>query len=410
MQAGHGVSLNIILGYGGVEVVKEGSMVGHRFLVQPLLLMAALAGIIYGGWFMWTGGLLVSIAIPILDQLIGTASCGKTSRNQNLRHISGSGDIVLYLSVGLTFVLVATFLWKVSASAGMSEAAGGSGWPVLLPDNWLALLGGAYSIAMLLPIVGTTGHELAHRTRKPDAFLVSQALFALMLNPSFPIAHVFSHHRLVAAPGDCETAYRGESYWKFFFRSTWLMNKEAFVFEARRSGRRGARPINRVAIGALLVLTIWLATLAMTGFVGLFWLMGTGLAALVTVQIFAYVGHFGLIRVPGQSVKAHHSWQWPHVLSSGMLVNITRHPDHHLHAQKKYNDLSIVAAAPTYPYGPVIMVMLALVPPLFFSVVRQELSRWDRELASRGELLLVYGERGNRQNKIEDNATASSHT
>lgn len=376
-----------------------------RFFIQPLLLAAALAGIVIGGWFMWLGGVLVSVFIPLADQLVGAGVRLKYYKKQYLIEYSSVADGVLYVSVALALVLVATFLHKATSEDILILSETNEG---LQSTSWLMLLGGAYSIAMLLPIVGTTGHELAHRVKQKGAFALAQVVFALMLNPNFPIAHVFSHHRQVAIPGDCETAFRGESYWRFLGRSLWLINQYAYQFEAQRSAGLKSAFANRVVIGGMITLAIWGAALLLTGLVGLLWLLGIGIAALVTVQLFQYVGHYGLVRMAGAPVCARHSWQWPHVVSSGMLVNITRHPDHHLHAGRKYHSLRVSEAAPIYPFGPVIMVMLALVPPLFYRAVRSELARWDRDLASDAELSAIRESQRKRSDSLGEDLAASN--
>ena len=51
------------------------------------------------------------------------------------------------------------------------------------------------------------------------------------------------------------------------------------------------------------------------------------------------------------------------------LLNLARHSDHHANASRRYQELRTFEEAPQLPGGYGAMVVLALVPPLWFRVI-----------------------------------------
>ena len=58
-----------------------------------------------------------------------------------------------------------------------------------------------------------------------------------------------------------------------------------------------------------------------------------------------------------------------------MLFELTRHSDHHAVASKPFQMLRSADAAPQLPTGYPGMVLMALVPPLWFRIMHARLSR-----------------------------------
>jgi alkane 1-monooxygenase len=70
-----------------------------------------------------------------------------------------------------------------------------------------------------------------------------------------------------------------------------------------------------------------------------------------------------------EAVKEHHSWNSDHRISRALLFELTRHSDHHLVATRPYQILRSFEKAPELPSGYPGMLLLTLVPPLWFSVM-----------------------------------------
>jgi alkane 1-monooxygenase len=70
-----------------------------------------------------------------------------------------------------------------------------------------------------------------------------------------------------------------------------------------------------------------------------------------------------------EPVRAHHSWNSDHQLSRILLFELPRHTDHHMNGSRPYQTLHSVPGAPQLPAGYPAMVLLALLPPLWFRVM-----------------------------------------
>jgi alkane 1-monooxygenase len=64
-----------------------------------------------------------------------------------------------------------------------------------------------------------------------------------------------------------------------------------------------------------------------------------------------------------------HSWNSDHVIGRLMLFELTRHSDHHYMASRKYQVLRSEAEGPQLPTGYPGMMILSLIPPLWFRTV-----------------------------------------
>jgi alkane 1-monooxygenase len=68
-------------------------------------------------------------------------------------------------------------------------------------------------------------------------------------------------------------------------------------------------------------------------------------------------------------VDEHHSWNSDHVVSRALLFELTRHADHHAHASRPYPILRSLEKGPQLPTGYPGMILLALLPPVWFRVM-----------------------------------------
>jgi len=113
-----------------------------------------------------------------------------------------------------------------------------------------------------------------------------------------------------------------------------------------------------------------------------------GVLLLETVN---YLEHYGLTRTRGpygrwERVRPAHSWNSNCMLGRLLLFNLTRHSDHHAHPKRPYSVLRHFDEAPQLPTGYPGMVLVAFVPPLFFSLMDARLpappSAPDRVIAA----------------------------
>jgi alkane 1-monooxygenase len=104
--------------------------------------------------------------------------------------------------------------------------------------------------------------------------------------------------------------------------------------------------------------------------------------AFTLLELVNYVEHYGIMRreiAPGkyERVNPLHSWNASHLLSNFFLFQLQRHSDHHASAHKRYQVLNHYDESPQLPYGYPTMIILAMVPPLWFKVMDKRLEKWQ---------------------------------
>jgi alkane 1-monooxygenase len=95
-----------------------------------------------------------------------------------------------------------------------------------------------------------------------------------------------------------------------------------------------------------------------------------------------YIEHYGIMRreiAPGkyERVNPLHSWNANHLFSNLVLFQLQRHSDHHAYASRPYQVLRHFDESPQLPFGYPLMILMATVPPLWFSVMDKRLEQWQ---------------------------------
>jgi alkane 1-monooxygenase len=134
--------------------------------------------------------------------------------------------------------------------------------------------------------------------------------------------------------------------------------------------------LHALAWQALLLTAIGLlfGVFVLTAFVGA---AAVGIVLLETVN---YIEHYGLRRTRSAQggygrVQHVHSWNSDRLMGRLLLFELTRHSDHHWKASKKYQVLASLEDAPQLPTGYPGMMLLSLVPPLYFALMDPRLER-----------------------------------
>jgi alkane 1-monooxygenase len=218
-------------------------------------------------------------------------------------------------------------------------------------------------------------HEMVHSRSARDRAL-GLTFLASVFYMHFRIAHVYGHHRRAATFADPATARLGESLYAFLARSIGGQFREAWEFEKQRR-RKAGRPVigpgNRMvaylAIEAgLLVGVAWVSARA-----ALF-LVATALIAVMLLECFNYVAHYGLSRRTGpdgriERLLPRHSWNTARRMNNAALFNMGRHSDHHRRTTLPYPQLEPLPGAAELPSGYAAALLTALVPPLWRRVM-----------------------------------------
>lgn len=279
-----------------------------------------------------------------------------------------AGNSLAYRCLPWLYIILqlAVILWGAAAA---SRAAGVA--------NILAL---AVTIGAVAGVFGMlAAHEMIH-ARHPAERALGLAMLAALGYMHFQISHLRGHHRLAATAADPATARRGESAYRFLLRSIAGQWRQAWRCESRRLVRQ-RRPLaaHRLLHYAALQATIVLALgLGLGGRALLYQAAMCGMAVVI-LELFNYVAHYGLLRrvLPDGSLEKlgpQHSWNVRRRFDNWALFNGGRHSDHHRAPARRYHRLVAVPGAPLLPMGYAGSLCLALIPPLWRRVMDAALS------------------------------------
>ena len=116
------------------------------------------------------------------------------------------------------------------------------------------------------------------------------------------------------------------------------------------------------------------------GSVGLLFAFTAAVVGFLLLETVNYIEHYGLLRLKKVSgryerVKEVHSWNSNHVIGRIVLYELTRHSDHHYKSSKKYQVLDCHDESPQMPFGYPTSMVLAMLPPLWFSIMNKRVPR-----------------------------------
>ena len=362
------------------------NLLAARFALFPALQVFALWTLSVGSWWTWTPGILLFVALVIVD------SWGGEFRQQVDDPHPVFFEIVIWATVLLTPVLsvgLVTFTaWPGSPLSELGLALRG-------PDSLFSILGAIASTGFIFGISTAASHELFHR-RTPPSWHSAQVALAQYFYALLAIEHVFGHHPNVGQPNDVTTAARGVGFWRYLRRAVPGTYANALRIEARRLTKTGHpvlslhnRALQGLGVQAVVaVLLIWGG-----GGTGLAGALVAGFLAILAVETTQYVSHYGVVRVTGRPFEDRHAWNGTRTLSTSLMFNLQRHSAHHRSAMQPFWAHSVSQDAPVYPKGIGMMAFLALFPPVFMRVTGPLLDDWAERLASPEERALLAGNR-----------------
>jgi alkane 1-monooxygenase len=125
----------------------------------------------------------------------------------------------------------------------------------------------------------------------------------------------------------------------------------------------------------LLLCTLILVAISKTALLFFLIVAVGGILLLETVN---YIEHYGLVREKRDNgtydrVRRIHSWNSNHVFGRVVLFELSRHSDHHYKPDRPYQLLETHEESPIMPTGYPGMMLLSLLPPLFFMVMNKKI-------------------------------------
>jgi alkane 1-monooxygenase len=342
-----------------------------------LLPLMVVLGYYLGGIWTFSCVFCVYVCVPCLDYFLG-----KDARNPTDDEVLMMNNDVFYkfITFSWTFVQVAIVFW--------GAYVWGYGSMTLLEK-----------IGFLLSYINITGgigitvaHELGHKKTFIEK-LFAKIILMTVCYMHFYIEHNKGHHVWVATDRDPATSRKNEVLYAFLPRTIIGGFLSAWRTESNRLQRIGINKWNiqnnmlwfmilPILFCVLLTLILSVATGILSGQVPVFFFLQS-LFGVILLEVVNYIEHYGMRRkeiAPGrfERVNPLHSWNASQLLSNFFLFQLQRHADHHAHANRPYQVLRHFEESPQLPQGYPAMMLLALVPPLWFRVMNKRLEDWER--------------------------------
>lgn len=341
--------------------------------ILPALLVA---GFYAGGWWNYSTIVFAFILLPFIDQLAGV-----DTRNVAEKDVKKVGEAFYYRFITFiwTYLQIGLLIWAAFAvSSGKLDS-----WPI-----WL---GFTLSFGVITGGIGiTVAHELGHKNNALERFY-GKALLMTVSYMHFYIEHNRGHHVHVATKEDPATALKGESFYRFWVKSVFSGYAHAWKIESESVIRKNKSIWslnNQMILFAILPILFCAALFGALCYwhqrlvweVPIFFFTQSFIA-LTLLELVNYVEHYGILRKelsPGkyERVNPLHSWNASHLISNFFLFQLQRHSDHHTAAYKRYQLLDHHDDSPQLPFGYPTMIMIALIPPLWFSMMDKRLEQW----------------------------------
>ena len=237
----------------------------------------------------------------------------------------------------------------------------------------------------------TFAHELMHKKSNKERWL-ADILMGLVLYGHFRSEHMLIHHRYVGTPRDAATAKYNENFFKFLLRVIPSCFLSAWNEEKTRLDKSKMRvyslknPFWRY-FGLALFFIGFAGSLG--GTLGVLFFVIQALVAIVHLELANYIEHYGLRRRlidtnKFESTKSHHSWNSSEKASNWLLINLQLHSDHHAKSNKNFLSLKDhpESQAPQLPFGYPVMILLSLMPPIWFKIMNPRVLAWEKRFYS----------------------------
>lgn len=324
---------------------------------------AVIFGNVAGGWWGMTN-LVFSLGVLAFIEWFFPED--KSNETQDSSFIP---DIILVLHVLVQGIALSSLFYAIHESK-FSNAQ------LLLAGLSTGIHSGSSSIVI--------AHELIHRKAWWWQWMGKFLLFTAG-NTYFYVEHLRVHHKYVGLQNDPATARYNESLYAFYIRTSFQQLKGAWKIETERlkkEGRSPWHPRNYVLSSWLLIFILVFILGYTMGVKAIVAFIIQALIANFLLEYTNYIEHYGLSRKENERVTEIHSWQSDKSISRFILIDLSRHSDHHYYASKPYHQLITYERSPVLPGGYASAIYLALIPPLWFSIMNARIQSFHQSLAS----------------------------
>lgn len=334
-------------------------------LFVPSLAFVAVGGYLLTGnsLWLWTGPIVILGVVPVVDLLTGV------DRSNPPDEVIASLEADRY------------YRWLTYAYLPLQYAGLVLGLYVIARGDLTTVdkVGLTVTLGFVAGVGISTAHELGHKRESVERWLAKVAL-AQSFYGHFAVEHNRGHHVRVATPEDPASARMGESIYAFWPRTVVGSLRNAWRLEARRYARHGRHPFrigNDVINAWLMSAAMWIVLVVWLGIGILPYLVLQAVIGFTLLEIINYIEHYGLLRQRVgvgdreryERVEPVHSWNANQIATNVLLYHLQRHSDHHANPTRRYQALRDYPDAPQLPTGYAGMLIVAVVPWLWFRVM-----------------------------------------
>lgn len=333
--------------------------------ITPVLVMFSLWS---ANSYSYSALIILFVFFPILELFLKPNSKNLDKVQEELALHNKTYDIILQLLVPIQYAILVFFLFQMQLELPIS-----------------ARIGMIISMGIVCGVIGiNAAHELGHRNTKFEQNL-SKMLLLTSLYMHFFIEHNRGHHKNVSTNEDPASSKYGETVYAFWFRSilhsyisAWILEKEKLELLKKPfwSIKNEMLMFQFVQIALLVVIYL------IFGFEILLYFMIAALIGILLLETVNYIEHYGLRRKMKdgryERTMPIHSWNSNHSLGRLVLLELSRHSDHHYIASRKYQILKHHEASPQMPTGYPGMMLLSLIPPLWFSLMHKKINSYKQ--------------------------------
>jgi len=333
-----------------------------------------------GDWWHYVPLVFVFLFIPVIDYLTGVDT---TNVSESETNKVGEEFYYRFVTYIWAFVQLGFVVWSAYAiTTGTINTVA----------EWI---GFTISVGLVTGGIGiTVAHELGHKKSTLERFY-SKMILMTVCYMHFYIEHNRGHHVSVATPEDPATSRKNETFYSFWFRSVFHGYAHAWKLEQDRLQRNGKSifSIQNEMIGFALLPILFCAFLTFlfsNDLKVILWqvpvfFFAQSIIAFTLLELVNYVEHYGIVRkqLPRgkyERVNPLHSWNTSYLISNFFLFQLQRHSDHHANAIKRYQVLNHYDESPQLPFGYPTMILIAMVPPLWFAMMNPLLNDWESKV------------------------------
>ena len=302
--------------------------------------------------------------LPFLELFTKGSTRNLSAAEEEMAQKDITYDLLLYSLVPIQYALLVYFLYQI----------GQEGLPMY------AKVGMTTAFGMACGILGiNAAHELGHRSTWYEQ-LMSKMLLLTTLYMHFFIEHNRGHHKNVSTDEDPASSRYGETVYSFYFRTisgSWL---SAWHLEAERlkKANQGFWTWHNEMLRFQIIQIAFVAAIyAVFGTQTMLFFLASAAIGCLLLETVNYIEHYGLRRQKNgnryERTLPIHSWNSNHPIGRLVLLELSRHSDHHYIANRKYQLLRHLDDSPQMPTGYPGMMLLALCPPLWFRVMHKKI-------------------------------------